>query len=136
VDLNRFFVALIFFSQEGKGLYRYRDGRVYDGKYHKDYKHDSKGKLTWNNGIEFVGSFVKGRRTGYGKMIYPQNNIIYEGEFGKEKRKMLDGLGYVPLRDDNTLTIPLLLDSLNTTTNYSFSSYDYLKTPQKNHSHT
>ena len=79
---SSFFFLLVLLLQEGHGVYKYYDGRVYEGNYHRDEANDKAGRMTWLNGTVFVGEFVCGNRTGGGKIVYPFSNVTYEGEFG------------------------------------------------------
>lgn len=53
----------------------YYSGGMMRGAYHGE------GHLITLSGDEYIGSFVQGKRTGSGKMIYASNGNIYEGEW-------------------------------------------------------
>lgn len=67
----------------------YRDGRQYDGKFVDDECEDKRGVMTWKDGSRYVGSFVKGKRQGHGKLTFAKG-FTYEGAFFGNK---YEGIG-------------------------------------------
>ena len=54
----------------GKGAYKWRDGRVYEGDYYMDKKHGH-GKYRWADGRVYEGSWVNGKQHGQGTYFMP-----------------------------------------------------------------
>jgi len=52
---------------EGKGIYEYSDGRIYEG-YFEDNKRNGIGKFIWPDGREFCGPWKNGKQDGIGKL--------------------------------------------------------------------
>eukprot|EP00826_Nyctotherus_ovalis_P025683 TRINITY_DN1992_c0_g3_i1.p2 TRINITY_DN1992_c0_g3~~TRINITY_DN1992_c0_g3_i1.p2 ORF type:complete len:112 (+),score=27.04 TRINITY_DN1992_c0_g3_i1:307-642(+) len=52
----------------GKGTYRWPDGRVYIGEFANDLK-DGYGVMTWAHGERYEGSWKDGKMHGKGKMV-------------------------------------------------------------------
>ena len=86
-------------------MYKYSDGRVYEGNYRRDEANDKAGRMTWPNGTIFIGDFIRGNRTGGGKIVYPSSRVTYEGEFGKYALFRVKKKGVWICRDDS-ITIP------------------------------
>lgn len=64
--------------KHGKGTMRFMDGRVFVGKYINGNM--IKGKMTYQDGVSYEGSWVDGMRHGRGKCVF-KDASIYEGEF-------------------------------------------------------
>ena len=47
----------------GKGIYKYSDGRIYDGEFFQNAKH-GKGKYVMKSGVIYDGQFAFGERDG------------------------------------------------------------------------
>ena len=62
---------------EGKGCYKWADGRVYDGDWKENQMH-GKGKFTWKDGREYVGEFIKDKKEGHGVFKWPDGRV-YDG---------------------------------------------------------
>ena len=62
----------------GKGVMRFSDGRVFEGKYSNGQMYQ--GKMTYQDGSMYDGSWLDGTRHGHGKCIFVDNSE-YEGEF-------------------------------------------------------
>jgi hypothetical protein len=84
----------------GRGTYQWPDGRSFEGMYKNDRAEDPNGTLTWKNGTMFVGSFIKGQRTGKGVIRFP-DNVRYKGEFANGK---YDGFGTCNFQDGRVYT--------------------------------
>ena len=91
---------------EGRGKITYENGEYFDGFFHQSVLIEGKCKknldrsiyegqihnqelsgencLITQNGIEYIGKVVKGKKEGYGKETYP-NNGYYEGEWIDDK---------------------------------------------------
>ena len=71
----------------GKGVYKWPDGRVYKGDFVNGKMH-GKGVYKWPDGDVYNGNVVNGRRTGKGVYTYA-NGDVYKGNFvnGKETGK-------------------------------------------------
>jgi hypothetical protein len=67
------------YIREGKGIMRYTNGDVYDGKWDDDYKHGH-GIMTYANGDVYTGEWNMDMIQGYGIMKYA-NGDVYTGEF-------------------------------------------------------
>ena len=52
----------------GYGVYKWNDGRKYEGYYLNDKKHGL-GKYTWADGRIYLGYWSLGKQEGYGKYI-------------------------------------------------------------------
>lgn len=59
------------------------DGTIYIGEVENSMP-DGHGKQLWNNGDEFVGYFVAGKRNGLGK-FYKKDGYTYHGNFTNNK---------------------------------------------------
>lgn len=57
----------------------YYKGPLLGGLYHGE------GHLISMNGDEYIGSFLGGEKSGYGKMVYAQTGNIYEGQWAEDK---------------------------------------------------
>ena len=49
----------------GNGIFRWNDGRVYEGQFINDRK-EGYGILTWPDNRKYEGSWVNGKQDGYG----------------------------------------------------------------------
>lgn len=56
-----------------KGVYKWADGKMYEGEFYKDKRH-GKGVLTWKSGKKYDGEWVDGKMHGEGKMYSPEKN--------------------------------------------------------------
>ena len=50
---------------QGRGVFKWADGRKYEGDYYRDLKH-GKGKITWPCGKYYDGQWVNGVMDGFG----------------------------------------------------------------------
>ncbi|PON29894.1 hypothetical protein TGAM01_v201260 [Trichoderma gamsii] len=81
------------YDPHGRGILRYSDGSVYDGQWeHSNYS--GSGKYT-SKDEEYVGSWVDGLKSGHGKLITSDGQIIYDGWFANDKRSGAGTLNYV-----------------------------------------
>ena len=48
-------------KRDGKGIYDFNDGRIYDGEWKKD-KRDGKGVFIFNNGNKYDGEWKKKKK--------------------------------------------------------------------------
>ena len=56
----------------------YASGRVYEGFWVKDKRHE-RGLEKFKNGDIYVGDFVNGRPEGKGKKVWMETGEVYEG---------------------------------------------------------
>ena len=80
--------------REGKGVYKWSDGRVYEGDYANDHRHGH-GHFVYPNGDEYVGSYERGIRCGKGKFTFSDGSS-YDGEWQDSKYH-----GYGELKEIN-----------------------------------
>ena len=66
-------------SKQGKGVYKWPDGREYEGNL-KYCKMHGKGVYKWPDGVVYHGNFANGRRTGKGVYKWPDGRV-YKGDF-------------------------------------------------------
>ncbi|KAG2378295.1 hypothetical protein C9374_008438 [Naegleria lovaniensis] len=70
-------------QKHGFGIYK--DGtNTYEGNFENDII-NGKGKMTWANGAQYEGDFVKGQMEGIGVYIWPNKTQKYEGTFVNNK---------------------------------------------------
>ena len=55
--------------QEGRGIYKFRNGDIYEGDY-KNGERTGEGVFTFANGDVYKGSFLKGEQSGQGTFIW------------------------------------------------------------------
>jgi len=65
-------------KKNGKGIYKFANGNVYEGLFVDGIMEDMDAKFTYKNGSVFKGSIVNCVINGKGKMTY-SNNDVYEG---------------------------------------------------------
>ena len=80
--------------REGKGVYKWSDGRVYEGDYVNDQRHGH-GHFVYPNGDHYVGSYANGMRSGRGKFTFSDGSS-YNGEWQDSKYH-----GYGELKEIN-----------------------------------
>jgi hypothetical protein len=68
----------------GKGVYRWPDGRTYEGEYYCNKKHGW-GVYTWQDGSRYEGPWMNGKRHGAGRH-YLKSNRYREGVWHLDKR--------------------------------------------------
>lgn len=68
----------------GKGHYRWKDGRSYEGQYQNDKKHGF-GVYTWADGRKYAGQWINSKRQGHGKII-SIDGIEREGIWEDDRR--------------------------------------------------
>lgn len=71
-------------KRHGYGVNYYANGNVYEGSYVNGLRQDSEGKLTYSNGVVYEGEFNKDKMTGQATKYY--SNGIYRGSFVDGKR--------------------------------------------------
>lgn len=54
----------------GKGVYKWEDGRTYEGEYLNDKKHGY-GEYTWADGRKYIGQWAEGKQHGLGIILLP-----------------------------------------------------------------
>lgn len=54
----------------GYGIYRWQDGRLYEGEYFNDKKHGD-GRYVWADGRQYIGQWANGKQHGVGRYILP-----------------------------------------------------------------
>lgn len=67
---------------EGKGIFKWPDGRTYNGDYLNDQKHGY-GEFTWPDGRYYKGYWKEGKQHGKGVMKTADKEINGEWENGK-----------------------------------------------------
>mmetsp|Transcript_17329 Transcript_17329/g.37822 ORF Transcript_17329/g.37822 Transcript_17329/m.37822 type:complete len:604 (-) Transcript_17329:147-1958(-) len=74
----------------GHGMFVDKSGRKYVGHWVQGQKEGANGRETWSSETGVVttyeGSFVKGRRHGFGRLTKSDGSLVYAGEFVKNKR--------------------------------------------------
>ncbi|OYU54683.1 MAG: hypothetical protein CFE25_15470 [Chitinophagaceae bacterium BSSC1] len=78
----------------GKGIYKYSNGAVYDGDF-VDSLMSGIGVMVWPSGDKYIGEWKRGNRTGKGKFIF-KDGRVYEGDFNAGK---LNGKGTMIYKD-------------------------------------
>ena len=58
----------------------YASGRVYEGFWVKDKRHE-RGLEKFKNGDIYIGDFVNGRPQGKGKKVWMETGEVYEGQW-------------------------------------------------------
>lgn len=71
-------------KRHGYGVNYYANGNVYEGSYANGLRQDSEGKLTYSNGVVYQGEFNNDKMTGQATKYY--SNGIYRGSFVDGKR--------------------------------------------------
>lgn len=66
-------------KKNGKGIYRWNNGSIYDGEYRNDLRHGH-GRFMWANGESYTGDYRNDERTGKGIYLWPDGSR-YEGDF-------------------------------------------------------
>jgi len=69
----------------GKGVYRWSDGRSYEGEYYMDRK-EGYGIYTWADGRTYTGYWKEGKQEGEGRYYVPQENKVQSGIWHNGKR--------------------------------------------------
>ena len=70
---------------QGFGVYSWRDGRRYEGKFLKGNKH-GKGKFVWANGKVYDGMWKDGMQHGEGEFYNPNTDETKQGKWQLGKR--------------------------------------------------
>ncbi len=78
----------------GKGIYKYSNGAVYEGDFVNNLKNGI-GVMVWQSGDKYIGEWKAGYITGKGKLIY-KDGRIYEGDFLKDQ---IEGKGTMIYKD-------------------------------------
>jgi hypothetical protein len=78
----------------GKGIYKYSNGVVYEGDFVNNLKNGI-GVMVWQSGDKYIGEWKAGYITGKGKLIY-KDGRIYEGDFLKDQ---IEGKGTMIYKD-------------------------------------
>jgi len=72
-----------------KGTLTFKNGDVYEGilsNYsYRDVMGDKNGKMTYANGIVYEGEWFNGERKGKGKLMDTHGNVLYDGNWEKDK---------------------------------------------------
>ena len=66
-------------KKNGRGIYRWHDGSIYEGDYRNDMRH-GEGRFLWANGETYIGEYRNDERTGKGVYLWPDGSR-YEGDF-------------------------------------------------------
>ncbi|MFY7728144.1 MAG: MORN repeat-containing protein [Flavobacterium sp.] len=70
-------------KRHGKGIYKYSDGAVYEGEWKQDKQH---GTGTFEQGsVKYVGDFVNDRLEGKGTLTNQLDGSIYVGDFVRDE---------------------------------------------------
>ena len=72
----------------GKGVYKFSDGTVYEGDF-RNGKFHGDGSYKFSDGRIFVGKFLKDKKAGVGKFVWP-NGDVYDGEWWDDQ---INGIG-------------------------------------------
>ena len=67
-------------SKHGKGVYKFKMGAYYEGRFKDDVFDDTKGVFVLPDGSKYVGPFINNQRTGVGEFFY-SNGDHYKGDF-------------------------------------------------------
>lgn len=67
---------------EGWGIYKYKNGEVYEGGFKMGFKHGF-GKYSYSNNTEFIGYFENDLQSGIGMIKNPENNSKFYGTWLK-----------------------------------------------------
>ena len=79
-------------KKHGKGILVDKDGNIiYEGDFVNDY-YEGKGKLVYEEGVYYIGQFLKGERHGKGILYYKNGNIKYEGDFVHNKKEAMGNI--------------------------------------------
>ena len=70
---------------EGKGIFKWPDGRVYEGEYKNDKK-DGYGEFEWADGRKYKGYWKNGKQHGEGEFFFPGKNIWKKGIWENRNR--------------------------------------------------
>lgn len=68
----------------GKGTYKWKDGKIYSGEFVND-KLDGNGIFLWPDKKKYIGQYKKDKKNGLGIFIWP-NGKRYEGEWKDGKQ--------------------------------------------------
>jgi hypothetical protein len=72
-----------------KGTLTFKNGDVYEGILRnysvRDVMGDKNGKMTYANGIVYEGEWFNGERKGKGKLMDTHGNVLYDGNWEKDK---------------------------------------------------
>ena len=72
-----------------KGTLTFKNGDVYEGIvsnfHYRDLMDDKNGKMTYANGIVYEGEWRMGQRIGKGKLMDTHGNVLYDGNWEKDK---------------------------------------------------
>jgi hypothetical protein len=72
-----------------KGTLTFKNGDVYEGILsnfsYRDVMGDKNGKMTYANGIVYEGEWWNGERKGKGKLMDTHGNVLYDGNWEKDK---------------------------------------------------
>lgn len=96
-DKSEYIGSILKGQRSGKGLFKGKNGLVYEGEWKNDL-YQGFGSLINENNTVYTGTFESGRKEGNGKYIV--GKTIYEGEFsndaknGKGKEFYQDGSTY------------------------------------------
>lgn len=67
----------------GQGIYQWKDGRRYEGEWHKDRKH-GRGTYCWCDGDRYEGEYHDDKMDGYG-CYYFSDGTRYEGNWSQDQ---------------------------------------------------
>lgn len=73
-----FFGEIIESKRQGKGVMRYKTGRIYEGDWINDLR-DGKGFERYANGNIYKGDFETGKAHGQGHYTWQHTGEIYDG---------------------------------------------------------
>jgi hypothetical protein len=68
-------------KRQGLGRFQFQDGSLFEGGFDRGEFHGPGCKYVHRDGRIYIGDFVRGLRSGYGKETYPDGTLRYEGEW-------------------------------------------------------
>ena len=71
----------------GYGLFKWPDGRKYEGEYNKDKK-EGYGIFYWPDGRIFKGNWMGGKQHGDGEFYDPKEDIWKKGKWDNGRKTM------------------------------------------------
>mmetsp|Transcript_40079 Transcript_40079/g.45609 ORF Transcript_40079/g.45609 Transcript_40079/m.45609 type:complete len:895 (+) Transcript_40079:32-2716(+) len=101
--------------RHGPGRFDFSDGSSYEGNFVKGEFHGQECKYIHKDGRVYLGDFGNGERNGYGKELYPDGSLRYEGEW----------LSDAPMHPDKIQPAPPGFILKETVSNNSKTNEDY-----------
>lgn len=73
-----YFGETLELKRHGKGVMKYKSGRVYEGEWQNDVRH-GKGYEKYQNGNVYLGDFENGKAHGKGHYTWQSLQQVYDG---------------------------------------------------------